>query len=93
MYNSKKNKIIELVAKDMSKKYSDVKKTLDCFEKNIRDQIIKTGKCKILNLGTFETRNLKPVSVKLPKKSTKCNIPARTKVKFKISKKMSSIWK
>jgi len=93
MYDSKKNKIIEIVANDLNKKFSDVKKIFDCFEKNIRDQIVKTGQCKVLNLGTFKTTKLKSTSIKLPNKTKKINVPERTKVNFKISKKMSLILK
>jgi len=93
MYNSKKNKIIEIVANDLNKKFSDIKNIFDCFEKNIRDQIIKTGQCKVLNLGTFKISKLKSASIKIPKKNKKINVPQRMKVKFKISKKMSSILK
>jgi len=93
MYDSKKNKIIEIVANDLNKKFSDIKKIFDCFEKNIIDQIVKTGQCKVLNLGTFKMSKLKSTSIKLPKKDKKIKVPERTKVKFKISKKMSTILK
>jgi len=93
MYNSKKNKIVELVAKDLNKKFSDVKQIFDCFEKNVQDQIIKTGQCKVLNLGTFKTRKLKSTSITLPNKEKKIKVPERTKISFKISKKISSILK
>jgi len=93
MYSPKKNKIIELVAKDLNKKFSDVKKIFDCFEKNIRDQIVKTGQCKVLNLGTFKTSKLKSTSIKVPNKTKKIVVPERTKVSFKISKKITSMLK